>query len=1039
MPRHTFKIQAKTLKKYFLLALIIFCSSYSISQTLIPRFENLGVNDGLAHSSVYSITQDQRGFIWFGTPNGLCRYDGSNLKSFQFKGSDKNGTANNFVRGNLVEDKFGNIWYSNENGIYKWDALSERVNLIWQPDKAEFDNSEFRSLYLDDGGFLWLINVHKGIIRFDINSKNITQYKFPVKIDYWQLKYTFANFDTKGNIWMKVGSKMAPIVIFNTRSLTFSIENSFDPPNSIFFSKNEKVSVYKNKLEFYNENRDTIYSAMPGFMKHENINFREGVKDSFGRWWITTIGNGLVCYDEKSRHFTEFHHDNLKLKSLPFNLTTCVYIDRSNNLWIGTDGGGVARLNLKQPKFNLFPLSVGDYPELKDYFTKCFFEDEKGRIWFGTHSNGLNIYDPVTRELVNYKNDPNKKYSLPGNVVGAIFRDKDKNIWIGSNHGISLFNEKKNLFIPVTLKNILFNDLPDRGSFVFKITQLQNGEILCATTYGILKIIKDESGLFKGASTGKNYLRSGATDVLEMQDGKIYVSRPSLGILQLRPDGETFDSLNNFLPGIDLRSISKDEKNKDYLWVSSGIGLIHFNTISQAFKVYNENDGLGDNFVYGVLQDSVGNLWISTNKGLSFFNTVNNKFDNYSHLDGLQSNEFNTQAFYKSASGKFYFGGINGFNWFEPEVEKKEKVKPLVAITSIEINNIKFNKDSNYILRNTISVPYNKNYFNFQFAALDYTRPEANRVQYILEGWDVEEITSLNKSARYANLPPGNYTLRVKVSNGEGTWSDEQKLQIIINAPFWKTGLFQLSVALVLLSSIIYVTYILSRQKVKRKMQLLEKQIAVDAERLRISTDMHDEIGSGITRIALMSELIQMKQKDKNGLTNEIKTISTSAHRLVQTMSEIIWALNPQNDTLENLLAYIREQSQQYLEPFDIQFDINFPDEVPRIILTNEERRNLYLVTKELLNNAMKHSEASVISLCFGIRKNQLCFTVSDNGIGLQPKKIKEGSNGIRNLKKRMKDIKGSIEWEKITQGTEVNYTMPLKNGTTISTLIHVF
>ncbi|MEO6133978.1 MAG: histidine kinase, partial [Ginsengibacter sp.] len=238
---------------------------------------------------------------------------------------------------------------------------------------------------------------------------------------------------------------------------------------------------------------------------------------------------------------------------------------------------------------------------------------------------------------------------------------------------------------------------------------------------------------------------------------------------------------------------------------------------------------------------------------------------------------------------------------------------------------------------------------------------------------------------------------------------------------------------------IIYATYILVRQKVKRKMRLLEKQIAVDAERQRISTDMHDEIGSGITRIALMSELMQIKQRTKSDLMDEIKSISTSAHKLVETMSEIIWALNPQNDTLENLLAYIREQSQQHFEPFDLQFDIDFPEEVPYVKLSNQERRNLFLATKELLNNALKHSEATVISLSFYVNRNQLCFSVSDNGIGINQQKIREGSNGIRNLRKRMNDINGSIEWIPLNPGTLVNYTMTLNANTTISTFVGVF
>ncbi len=1008
----------------------------SFSQPIIPRFENLGVNDGLAHSSVYSIYQDHKGFMWFGTPNGLSRYDGNNLLSFQYSGSDNYSKANNFVRGKILEDESGNIWFSNESGIYKWDALTEKIILVWIPDKKKFNNSEFRGLYLDKTNVLWMLNIHRGIISYDIVSGKIFCYEFPVKINLFTLNHAFANTDNLGNVWIKVGDDKAPFISFSTRLKTFSVQYSDNPPYAVFFNDDKKLLVYKSRLVLYDPvSNQKSGITIPTNGRYESINFRHGVKDKYGRWWMATQNDGLICYDEKNNRFKEFHHDNLKLKSLPFNITTCVYIDRGNNLWIGTDGGGVARLNLKQPKFNLFPLSEGDHPVLKDYFTKCFFEDTKGRIWFGTHTNGINIYDPVSGKLINYQKEPGKKFSLPGNTVGAIFRDKEKNMWIGCNEGVSLFDERKKLFTPIIIKG-LSSSIVDKGSFIYKIIQLKNGDILCATTYGLVRVAKNKNGIFTGTIFKKGYLTSTATDIIEMEDGKIYMARPTLGILQLSANGENYDSLNIFLPGIDLRSVSKDETNPGYLWVGSGIGLIHFDIVSHSYKLYNENNGLANNYVYGALEDSVGNLWISTNKGLSFFNAVNQTFENYSYLDGLQSNEFNTEAFYKSASGVFYFGGIKGFNWFMPNNANQEKTKSSAAITNIEINDIKFIKDSNYIFHRTISVPYNNNYFTFQFASLDYTRPEANKVQYILEGWDAGIITTKNKSARYANLPPGKYTLKMKVSNAEGEWSDEKEVNIIINAPFWKTKSFIIITALILLLSVIYLTNILSRQKVKRKMRLLEKQIAVDAERLRISADMHDEIGSGITHIALLSELIQTQQKGKGELKSEIKTISTSAHRLVQTMSEIIWALNPQNDTLENLLAYMREQSQQYFEPFDTRFDIHFPDEVPLIKLTNEERRNLYLVTKELLNNALKHAEASVISLGFSAAKNQLSFRVTDNGMGIQQKNIKVGANGINNLKKRMKDISGSIEWSNKNQGTEVNYAMPLKQDTTSFTFI---
>ncbi|MEO7047508.1 MAG: histidine kinase, partial [Ferruginibacter sp.] len=206
----------------------------------------------------------------------------------------------------------------------------------------------------------------------------------------------------------------------------------------------------------------------------------------------------------------------------------------------------------------------------------------------------------------------------------------------------------------------------------------------------------------------------------------------------------------------------------------------------------------------------------------------------------------------------------------------------------------------------------------------------------------------------------------------------------------------------------------------------LEKRIAVDEERNRISADMHDEIGSGITHIALISELIQTQQKNPAELKKDINVIATSARKLVQTMSEIIWALNPHNDTLENLLAYTREQAHQYFEPLKMQFNINFPDIVPDIKLSNVQRRNLYLVTREALNNAMKHSGADTIELKVDITKTSVYFYVTDNGKGMNEINNNHSSNGIRNMKKRIKDIGGTIEWLTNDNGLVVKYCLPV-------------
>ncbi|MES2774977.1 MAG: two-component regulator propeller domain-containing protein [Bacteroidota bacterium] len=964
--------------------------------------------------------------MWFGTPDGLCRYDGNELNSYKYNATRAGDVINNFVRGLVLEDKEGNIWYSNESGIYKWDVYKEQVMKVRPFKKDEFGNVDFRATYIDTTGSLWLFNVIYGMFEFDVATGSLKRYPLPVATNTLTFKIATSAVDETGNIWLRIVSHNEPYFVFNTTTHSYSIQLAQNPPHAVFFTNYKMIQAFDDRL-IYDDIKTGETDTVSKLINHKNISFYslDGIKDNYGRLWMTAQGNGLFYYDEKYNRFQEYHHDNSKLKSLPFDLTTCLFIDRSQNLWIGMDGGGVARLDLKQPKFNLFPLSEGDYPILKDYFTKCFYEDEKGRTWFGTHTNGLNILDHESSTLVNYQHKKNDPTSIPGNIISAILKDRDGNIWVGGSGGFSIFNESKGTFHTIELNGLplLF---PERNIFVYKMIQLKNGDLLAATLIGLVRITKQKNGSYEGAHFNDDPRTRGATtDVVELPSGTIYCTITNVGFHEMTPRVNEYQTANIFLAGLDLRSVQMDEENTEWLWVATGIGLIHFNTKTKKHTVWNEKNGLANSYVYGMLDDGKKGFWLSTNGGLSYYNKQAGKFENYTYQDGLQSNEFNTQAFYKSPKGTFYFGGIKGFNWFKTGGVNIDHIKPAVAITKIEIGDAVFEKDSGFVSYRTITVTHDHNDFNFQFAALDYTRPEANKMQYMLENWDGNWITTAAKSVRYSNLLPGHYTFRVKACNAEGVWSNEESIFLIIKAPFWQQLWFRVTSILLLLSLIILITYVISQAKAKRKLQLLEKQIAVDNERNRISADMHDEIGNGITHIALLSELIQTREKNVDDIKKDVSTIALSARKLVQTMSEIIWALSPQNDTLESLLAYIREQSQQYFDGMEIAFVIDFPQVVPDIILSNEKRRNLFLVSKEALYNALKHSGSKNIFLSVTITPTQYCFCVSDNGIGMSAVTLKTGSNGLKNMKKRMQIIGGTIEWKMEMGGTTVVYCLP--------------
>ncbi|MCO5948374.1 ligand-binding sensor domain-containing protein [Mucilaginibacter flavidus] len=1009
----------------FKLALICMLISQSgWSQRTIPRFETLSSNDGLPHSSVYGIRQDKKGFMWFGTPDGLCRYDGSSLHTFRYQAKSDTDAVNNFIRGSFFEDKQGNIWYSNESGIFKWNVFTENVDRVKAFGKNDFGNSNFICQFMDEHDNLIILNIIKGVFEFDTHTYKLKLYPLPYKIDFSQVSFAQNSADDEGNVWVRLVGKNDPYIFFNRKTHRYAYRLQKYPPQSVFFEKNRHILAFDDRIIFRDlkTGRDTtIFKTIDG--KPAPFYSVQNTRDKYGREWFTSRGNGLFYYNEKTGQFYNYHHDNSKLKSLPFDISTCLYIDRGDNLWIGIDGGGVSRLDLKEPKFNLFPLSEGDYPILKDYFTKCFFEDDAGNIWFGTHNSGLNIYNQLTGALKNFQHKDGDDTTLPGNIVSSFLKDKDGNMWVGSSGGISLFDMKKQTFrtIPIIHQPKIF---PKLNVFIFKLIQLHDGDILAATLLGLVRLHKDGQGNFTARYLDKYpYLQSNIIDVVEMPDKSIYAAISSIGLFHAKPDGEMYRPFETLLPGIDLRSVRHDEKDAGWLWIGSGMGLIHFNTATNKYQIWGEKSKLPNTYVYGSLEDENHNLWISTNKGLSFFNRTDNTFENYSFLDGLQSNEFNTQSFYKSKTGTFYFGGIKGFNWFKPVNSLKNLLKPGAAITRIEINGEAFLKTSPHFKNQEITVPYSKNDFNIQFAALDYTRPEANKVQYILQNWDSKPVITYGKSVRYSHLLPGNYVFKLKAANTYGVWSDEEKVFIHITAPYWQRAWFYVAGVVLVLGIIVYITYMLSQVKIKRRLVELEKIQAIDAERNRISRDMHDEIGSGLTHIALLSELIQTHQEAELSIKTDVNSISAAARRLLESINEIIWALNPQNDTLESLLAYTREQMQQHFQPFALKLQIDFPDEVPYIKLTNEQRRNLYLVTKEALNNVMKHANATSAELGCRVNGGKIEFTVKDNGGGLPEKAAKVTCNGLKNMLKRMEDIGGDVKWLSDKQGVTVIYT----------------
>jgi signal transduction histidine kinase len=408
-------------------------------------------------------------------------------------------------------------------------------------------------------------------------------------------------------------------------------------------------------------------------------------------------------------------------------------------------------------------------------------------------------------------------------------------------------------------------------------------------------------------------------------------------------------------------------------------------------------------------------LWISTNNGISKFNLTKQTFTNYDIEDGLQSNEFNSGAFYSSERGEFFFGGINGFNSFFPDSIKDNPVVPEVAITSCKIFDEEWKGDTSLTLLHSLILPYNQNTLSFAFAPLEFTQPEKNLIKYRLIGLDTHWVSlGEERKVSFIGLSSGKYILQAKACNNDGIWNRIPKqLNIIIVPPLWKRPWFMALFVLLLLSAFGILIRYFSTRKLKRKLEILERHRILEEERTRISRDMHDEIGAGLSKISLLCEISKKKDNLSDDTRMQMEKITTSSRQIVDNMGEIIWSLNPKHDTLYELLSYMRDYIYEYFEALPIKLSLKFPeiDVFSAVTIDARFRRNIFLVVKEALHNIVKHSSATVAIVDIEIVKEKMTILISDNGKGIctddMPGKY---SNGLKNMKQRITEIGGEIK-----------------------------
>ena len=999
-------------------------------------FRHLTVGDGLSQNTINCIFQDSRGFIWFGTQDGLNCYDGYSFSILRGEPADSNSLSHSWVW-DVFEDSRKNIWVATWNGLNRYDPVAKRfIHYLPDPkDSLSLSGSRPTSICEDADGFLWIGTWGGGLNRYDYNTDRFVSFMVNPD-DNNTLASNFIRkvyYTSKREIWAGTWDGLTCIKKSTDGRYQFTNYRN-NPANTRSISANKITSIINDKQgrlwvgtlggglnRFDEKNNQFIHyrhsESNPQSLSGDDVSVL--FEDSKGQLWVGVIGGGVNKFNRNNESFLRISHDPENKYSLNGDNVYCIYEDKSGLLWIGANGLNI--YNSRKNHFHYFHSNSRKTNSLSHNKVTSFYEDQDGIIWIGTDGGGLNRYDRETDRFTHFKSTDANPQTLSSNNVSSLTGGKQNEIWVGTRGGgVYRFNSQTGKFYPLNL----YQPSSSGGilNYVNALKMDHSGSLWIATyesglvRYDIPSMQYDQfiNDPEDPSSLSGNYLLTIYVD----SENDIWLGIWGGGLCRYNRENKAFTSYTrqandpSSLGDNIVHSIHESSAGgKRVLWIGTSSGL-SFADISKPgplkFDHISQQDGLPSNVIYSILEDQSGNLWLSTNMGISCFNPDRRTFKNYDIKDGLQSNEFNTGSGLVTRDGLFLFGGINGFNTFSPDSIFQSLFLPDINLTSFKIFDKSVLSGMALFTTSKIKLDYKQNFFSFEFSALDFSQPDKNQYAYRLEGFDQDWIYSGSRRyASYTNLDPGGYTFRVIGSNSDGVWNENgASVQILIKPPFWHTWWFRF-LSILIISGILYQLY----------KYRVSKLLEIERMRIRIASDLHDDIGSTLTKIAIHSEVIRSTD-NKNKIVESSQKIGRMSREIISSMSDIVWSIDARNDTLRNLIDRMRDFSSTSFAEKNIKLSF-------KNTLSNEHkkipvhfRQNIFLIFKEAIHNILKHTDATEVCIDFSGTGNKFRLCISDNGEGIDENNSGNG-NGIKNMKLRADRIHSVIDINN-NNGTEV-------------------
>ncbi|MGK9367940.1 two-component regulator propeller domain-containing protein [Melioribacter sp. Ez-97] len=1021
------------LKIFFIILLVINITANAQYRSL--RFEHFTPNEGLSRASVTCIIQDNKGFIWAGTFNGLNRFDGYDFHVYHYAQNDSSSLSHNYIS-SVIQDYRGDLWVGTSDGLNKY--VSSRDNFVrFRHDRNNpfsISDNQIESIFEDSNKRLWVGTRNGGLNLYDEKTNRFKHYFYdannPDGISSNFVREIFE--DSKGRLW--IGHWNGSIDIKNAGDSVFKplfykgnkLTNT--PVTAISQSSDGAVWIGTQgdgllKLSFRGDDSFTVkrYLHNPADQNSisGNVIFSLMI-DRNGFVWIGTEDEGLSIYDPVNDAFITYKANPIDPFSLNNNSIYSIFEDRDGNVWLGTYAGGINLVVKGKAYFHHYKNIPGDKYSLGHNIVNYFWEDDKGNLWIATGGNGIDIFDRKTNRFSHKKL---RKNDGSIDVVLSFYEDSNGDLWIGTwGNGLFKFDTKSERFTHYTKES---NGLASDN--IFKMVEDEKKRLWLCTFWGGLTRMDIETGKVKIYNTEN----SGISDndlraIIKDHTGKLWIGT-DIGLELFDPESETFKLFKH--NNDDPKSITKGfvtfilEARDSSLWIGTTSGLNKYEPETGGFKHYTTNDGLPGDEVMAIVEDKNNILWISTTKGITRFNPSDGSVKNYDVSDGLQSGEFTARSGYMTSKGEILFGGNNGFNLFEPDKLVDNKSIPPVYITDLKIFNkpVAVGKEDSPLKENIVNtkeliLSYKHSVISFGFVALNYNSPEKNQYAYMLEGFDKDwNYVGNVRTATYTNLDPGEYRLKVKASNNDGIWNEAGAvLNIIIEPPFYKTWWAYL-IEFILISVIVYFisNYYISRKRLRNALKKehieLEKMYELDHLKNQFFTNVSHELQSPLTLVLSPLEKIISSDEVGDKIKNNLMVIYRNAKRL-QRMANQLKDLN-KLDTGDlklylsrgDIINFIRESAYSFHDiAVDHKIDFHFSSGVDNYTAWFDADK-FDKVIYNLLSNAFKFTpDGGRITVSVNIinadafkgngsddkADNYIEIIVEDTGIGIPENKI---------------------------------------------------